>query len=78
MMRNISPSLNLYRNIKYDLRAYNKLGLTYSKAISFSSIRNYTGLTKQHNFNFSTNSDVEVETAKLIVPFKGYLTIRNS
>lgn len=71
MMRKISPCLNLYKNIKSDFRAYNKLSLVHSKKLSIGFIRNYSALTKQCGFNFSTNSDIEVETAKLIIPYKG-------
>jgi len=78
MMRKISPCLNLYRTIKYDLKAYNKLSCIQAKALKIDSVNNYTGLTKHNVYNFATNSDVEVETTKLIVPYKGYLAIRNS
>ena len=78
MMRKISPCLSLYRNIKHDLKPYNKLTYIQSKAFKISTVKSYAALTKNNVYNFATNSDVEVETAKLIVPYKGYLNIRNS
>lgn len=77
-MRKILPCFNLSKNIKYDLKACNHFGLNRSYKMSIISGNNYSALRRQYAFNFSTTSDVEVEKAKLIVPFKGYLTIRNS
>lgn len=78
MIRKISPSLNFSKNIKYNVRPYNKLYCVQSTAMTMWRTNNYVGLSKYNVFNFSTNSDVEVEKAKLIVPSKGYLSIRNS
>lgn len=78
MMRKIQPCLSFSSNIKRSVRPFRNLTVMSHNKIHLTPLNNYFGLTYKSGFAFSNDSDVEVEANKLIVPYRGFLTIRNS